>query len=261
MNVDAIGLPVSAFVGVVYGLGEHFQVFNTPISKYRSPKLRQLFGTIDARTGMIALYSVALLFMLIFIYFETFGATANKIGAGLFVLHFCKRVVECAVVHIYSAPLDTFTVVYLATSYVVIAAAFAYDTSVSSSHNESLGAQSWWCSIPIFLVGQIVNGYHHWLLRQLRLRHSKKIEEGSDDQSAYVLPTGGLFGFVLHPHYLGEMISWAGTALAVNRGLVYGIVLFMFFMQTGRASAGKQWYKEKFGKDVSNRWALFPGIV
>jgi hypothetical protein len=82
----------------------------------------------------------------------------------------------------------------------------------------SLGAvvQHYWCNIytstdsgkqlsadqtllvvgfVVFTVGELINFYHHALFASLR---PKGAAAGS-----YVIPSGGLFGFLVCPHYFG----------------------------------------------------------
>ena len=56
--------------------------------------------------------------------------------------------------------------------------------------------------VALFLLGITGNFYHHCLLSRLR---------GKDDKG-YKIPKGGLFRFVICPHYLFEIIEFVGVA-------------------------------------------------
>merc|ERR1711941_63911 len=100
-----------------------------------------------------------------------------------------------------------------------------------------------WIGLASWVVGESINGWHHWILASLRkpappktngddLKEPLKGGSGNGTKE-YVLPTGGLFALVLYPHFLGEMLSFTGMALIVNRGAVWGLIVFSNLMQCG----------------------------
>ena len=58
-----------------------------------------------------------------------------------------------------------------------------------------------------------INGYHHSVLAGMRTRLGKA------GKKAYVLPSAGLFRFVVCPHYLGELVAWYGIS-TIGRGAI-----------------------------------------
>ena len=62
--------------------------------------------------------------------------------------------------------------------------------------------------ILLFVIGMGGNFYHHYLLSRLR----------KDGEKGYRIPHGGLFEFVVCPHYLFETIDFVGLALISQTG-------------------------------------------
>lgn len=60
----------------------------------------------------------------------------------------------------------------------------------------------------VFLGGNLLQFHSHWTLAALRSRLS-----GQD----YGLPRGGGFELVSCPHYLGEIVIYAGLVIALGR--------------------------------------------
>lgn len=250
MDFDRMLLLTFAGSGVAYGVMEHFQLFNTPMSKYRSEWLQQKAGLIDAHIAFVGLYAAA---PASFFCGCVFFGRPMLLGAALYVGHFIKRMWECAFVHIYSGSMDVATTVYLASCYVVIGQVFAY--SLASDGHPVGGDRSTLFWLVVWCTGEGINARHHWLLRSLR---SSK-EEGHREK--YSIPDHGLFSVALFPHYFGEMVAWTALAMLVNHDAIHGINLFMFFLQLGRSSAGRQWYINKFGAAaVSKKYNVIPGL-
>ena len=102
----------------------------------------------------------------------------------------------------------------------------------------------------IFLLGVILNMRSDNIL--LRLRQS--------GGRGYSIPRGGPFRYVSCPNYLGEIIEWAGWALAT-----WSLAGFAFFLYTTanlapRARSNHLWYRERFADYPVTRKALIPGI-
>eukprot|EP00252_Welwitschia_mirabilis_P005557 TRINITY_DN1601_c0_g1_i2.p1 TRINITY_DN1601_c0_g1~~TRINITY_DN1601_c0_g1_i2.p1 ORF type:complete len:333 (+),score=19.61 TRINITY_DN1601_c0_g1_i2:66-1064(+) len=103
----------------------------------------------------------------------------------------------------------------------------------------------------LYLVGLAGNFYHHSLLAGLR-------KEG---QKQYVMPRGGLFDFVVCPHYLFEVIEWFGVACISQT--VYGFVSAFntFCYLSGRSLSTRKWYLSKFSDFPAERKAILPFIL
>ena len=105
--------------------------------------------------------------------------------------------------------------------------------------------------LAIFLAGMTLNIRSDNIL--LKLRNS--------ENPGYAIPRGGAYRYVSCPNYLGEVIEWAGWALAT-----WSLAGFAFFLYTAanlapRALSHHQWYKARFPDYPPNRKALVPGIL
>ena len=86
----------------------------------------------------------------------------------------------------------------------------------------------------------------------LRLRKSNDAE--------YSIPQGGAFRYVSCPNYLGEIIEWAGWAIAT-----WSLAGFAFFIYAAanlapRARSNHAWYRQRFSDYPAERRALIPGM-
>ncbi|XP_026439824.1 3-oxo-5-alpha-steroid 4-dehydrogenase 1-like [Papaver somniferum] len=90
--------------------------------------------------------------------------------------------------------------------------------------------------VVLFLMGIVGNFYHHCILSKLR--------ENSD--TGYKIPKGGLFGLVICPHYLFEILTFVGISV-ISQSL-YPILYTVGtgFYLTGRSYATRKWYTSKF---------------
>ena len=114
-----------------------------------------------------------------------------------------------------------------------------------------------WLTDPRFLVGAVIfvsgmalNIHSDNIL--LRLRKS--------DNAGYSVPEGGAFRYVSCPNYLGEIIEWAGWAVAM-----WSPAGFAFFIYTAanlmpRARSNHAWYRARFPDYPVHRKALIPGV-
>ncbi len=118
--------------------------------------------------------------------------------------------------------------------------------------------QTSWLLDPRFIVGALVfiGGY---VLNQ----HSDHVLIGlrRSGESTYKVPHGGAYRFISCPNYLGEMLEWAGWALAC-----WNLGALAFFVWTvanlaPRAIKTHRWYRDKFPDYPRERKALLPFIV
>jgi 3-oxo-5-alpha-steroid 4-dehydrogenase 1 len=114
-----------------------------------------------------------------------------------------------------------------------------------------------WLLTPQFIIGTVlfVAGFfiNRWAddsLRDLR----------KPGESGYKIPEGGLYRWISCPNYFGEMLTWAGWAVATWSlpGLAFAV--FTIANLAPRARAHHLWYKRHFADYPPKRKALVPAI-
>lgn len=103
----------------------------------------------------------------------------------------------------------------------------------------------------VFWIGFAIHAHADHVIRGLR---------GPGDHD-YGIPEGGLFRWVSSPHYLGEIIQWAGWALLTWSLAGLAFALFTFCNLAPRALSNHRWYRERFEDYPAARRALLPGIL
>ena len=103
----------------------------------------------------------------------------------------------------------------------------------------------------IWALGWGINMHSDALLRRLR----------APGESGYKIPRGGLFEWVSGANYLGEVVEWAGYALASWRLAPLAFALFTLANTGPRAYQHHQWYLNKFKEEYpKHRRALIPFV-
>lgn len=163
--------------------------------------------------------------------------------------HFTKRDLECLFVHKFSGNINVDSLIFISLSYgTVIAALLATQIASAGLTAPSLDLKT--VGLVTFLVGITGNGYHHWLLANLRKEGDKR----------YVVPQGGLFGLLVCPHYVFEMIIFVGIAFMSQTVIGWSIVVLVVCYLTGRSISSKQWYLKKVDGFPKERSVLIPGV-
>ncbi|KAH7536869.1 hypothetical protein FEM48_Zijuj03G0031900 [Ziziphus jujuba var. spinosa] len=101
------------------------------------------------------------------------------------------------------------------------------------------------------LEGIAGNFYHHILLAHLRKKGEKE----------YKIPKGGLFGLVICPHCLFEIIGFVGFFLISRTLHAFFIAIGISFYLMGRSYATRRWYISKFENFPKDGKALIPSIL
>ncbi|KAG0595604.1 hypothetical protein M758_UG180800 [Ceratodon purpureus] len=163
--------------------------------------------------------------------------------------HFTKRDLECLFVHKFSGYTNLGSLIFISGAYATITGVLIMMQVLSTG----LAAPSLdlkWVGFAIYLVGVLGNGYHHWLLARLRKEGDKK----------YVVPQGGLFGVLVCPHYVFEIITFAGIAFMCQTVVGWSVLSLVFLYLTGRSITSKQWYFKKVDGFPRERSVLIPGV-
>ncbi|RDL37768.1 putative steroid 5 alpha-reductase [Venustampulla echinocandica] len=136
----------------------------------------------------------------------------NKAMAGLFTIHYINRAILGPLLAPSMSPIHP----------LVWIAALAFQLTNGLSIGGYLGgygptASSSWhlahsrigLGLLVWTLGLAGNIYHDEVLRQIR-RPSQSNKKNPNVHKVYKIPTGGLFKYVLYPHYLCEWIEWLG---------------------------------------------------
>ena len=114
-----------------------------------------------------------------------------------------------------------------------------------------LGDPRFLAGLLVFLGGFALNLHSDNILLRLR----------KPGGSGYSIPQGGAFRYVSCPNYLGELLEWAGWALATWS--LGGLAFFAYAVANllPRALSHHRWYREKFEDYPARRRALIPGML
>jgi len=125
--------------------------------------------------------------------------------------------------------------------------------------------------IAIWSVGLLGNFYYEsrlWSMRKEKAAQQAEKDKGKPGngktEKVYVLPSGGLFDYVLYPHYLCEWIEWTGYWVVGGwrcpPARQFAINSISNMMPS--TLRGRRWYVGKFGKEkVGSRKAVIPGLI
>jgi protein-S-isoprenylcysteine O-methyltransferase Ste14 len=115
-----------------------------------------------------------------------------------------------------------------------------------------------WLTTPWFLVGaamffggMAINWYADTVLIRLR----------APGETGYRIPYGGPYRLVSCPNYMGEMLEWAGWAVATAS--LAGASFFVFTVANllPRALAHHRWYRRTFADYPPERAAVIPYLL
>jgi hypothetical protein len=202
---------------------------------------------ISGKWGMFILYFTPI----IALYFSSknYLATANLIQSVVFAsvfIHFAKRVLESLFLHRYSGTIGLFTTLLIASFYSLASFLIGY------LNQHPLPSPDLWfyLGFVFYIIGILGNFYHHKILADLR--------KNSLD---YFIPKGGLFDYVVCPHYLFEIFTWLGIFLFSRHLATLLVLLFIIAYLSARSIRTLQWYRERFTKFPKNRKGMIPFIL
>lgn len=102
--------------------------------------------------------------------------------------------------------------------------------------------------LALFATGMAVNLHADHVLRTLR----------RPGETGYLVPQGGLYGWVSSPNYLGEILEWVGFALAAQTLAGWAFAAFTVANLAPRALSNHRWYRARFPDYPARRRALIP---
>ncbi|MBA0716142.1 hypothetical protein Golax_015001 [Gossypium laxum] len=163
-------------------------------------------------------------------------------------IHFFKRVLESCFLHKYSGEMGLDTMTVILSSYFISSALVIFNQHLTVGLPEPpIDLTN--PGILLFSIGIIGNFYHHYLLSKLRSQGPNK---------EYKIPKGGLFGFVICPHYLFEVLVFWGFAFISQTLFSFAYAMGTTFYLLGRSSATRKWYLSKFEDFPMNVKAMIP---
>ncbi len=118
-------------------------------------------------------------------------------------------------------------------------------------------AQGWFADprcvagVALFLLGWGINLHADTVLIRLR----------APGETGYKIPVGGLYRYVTCPNYFGEILEWAGWAIATWSLPGLAFALYTVANLAPRALTHHAWYREEFPDYPPERKALVPFVV
>ncbi|XP_004516218.1 uncharacterized protein [Cicer arietinum] len=250
-SIFVIAMSVISFVALAnYGLSEvrgkhlnYSKFWNVNNSNNNSKKHIKF----SSKVGMLLLYSPAFLAATAsFWIFPNEGFRTTILRCAL-TLHYFKRVFESLFVHKYSASMLLESAIPITLSYLMSTITMIYGQHLTLDLPEP-PINLLYPGLVLFLIGIIGNFYHHYLLSKLRGKGEKE----------YKIPKGGLFGIVICPHYLFEIIEFYGLSFISQTLYGFSFTIGTTFYLLGRSYATRNWYISKFDDFPKNVKAVIP---
>lgn len=246
--ISGVTLLFVGYLGISELMGKHlnyskfWNVQNSPSTYVKKVK-------ISSRTGMLLLYSPAAIAGLSSFLISPNGGVRYLMVKAAVSIHFSKRVFETLFVHKYSGAMMLDSAILISSSYLFAASGMIYIQSMTVGFAEpSIDLK--YLGLLVFIIGTSGNFYHHYLLANLR----------SKNETGYKIPTGGLFGFVICPHYLFEIIALFGISLMAQTLFAFSVSIGSAIYLAGRSHVTRKWYLSKFEDFPKNVKALIPFV-
>lgn len=252
------GLSVSTLAVISFlGLSEVFGIHlgYSKFFKSTSPKRVQ----VSSRIGMLLCYTPSFLAALasLLLLFPHHNDVRFLLLSLALTLHYFKRNFEVLFIHKYSGGMAIDSAILISLSYFSSTANLIYfhyklyPTLQDDIHPPIIDMK--YTGVVLFLVGICGNFYHHFLLSQLRKKGDKK-------EKSYKIPKGGLFGLVICPHYLFEIIVFVGISFISQTLYAFCFTIGTIFYLMGRSSVTRKWYLSKFEDFPKDVRALIPFV-
>lgn len=247
INTGLCGLDIAFFV-MVY-VNEYLGKFQLSYSKF-APE-----GNINPHFGWSLCYALPAVSQIVFWYFAGMPRSAFHLVALLtYVGHFVKRVLEALFIHKYSKKWSALPAIQISLFYTLGSAVQHYWCNLYTDEHLAAKLSSDHLALIVgmvlYFIGELLNGYHHYILASLRPAGSW----------AYSIPQAGLFRFVVCPHYTFELVAWFGMAVVCQHLGIYLAWMVMVCYLAGRSHQTQQWYQKKIEDFPKDRNNLFPGI-
>ncbi|KAE8717897.1 putative Double-stranded-RNA-binding protein 4 [Hibiscus syriacus] len=218
-------------------------------SKFSNAAASSISSKVPSRVGMFFLYTPAFLAGVASFWLFPDGDLRFLLLKSAITIHFFKRVFEVAFIHKYSGEMGIDSMIIISVSYFFLSFSLIYTQLLTLGLPEpSIDLKN--PGIALFLIGISGNFYHHYLLSKLR-------EEGG---KGYKIPRGGLFGMVICPHYLFEILGLLGISLISQTLYSLSATLGSAFYLVCRSYVTRRWYISKFEDFPKEVKALIPYV-
>ncbi|CAJ1953144.1 unnamed protein product [Sphenostylis stenocarpa] len=204
---------------------------------------------LSSKAGMLLLYTPAFLAGLASFWIFPHEGLRSTLLQSAVTLHFFKRVFEVLFIHKYSGGMALDSAIPITLSYFLSAATMTYAQHLTQGLPEP-PINLLYPGIVMFVVGIIGNFYHHCLLSNLREKGEKE----------YKIPKGGLFEFVICPHYLSEIIQFYGISFISQTLYTLCFTVGTTFYLLGRSYSTRKWYLSKFEDFPKDVKAIIPFV-
>ncbi|KAK3228594.1 hypothetical protein Dsin_000475 [Dipteronia sinensis] len=201
----------------------------------------------SSRSGMLFIYTPSFLAGLASFWLFPHQNLRFLLLVSALTIHYFKRILEVIFIHKYSGSVMVDSGIVISLSYLISTSIMIYSQYLSQGLGEpSIDLK--YLGIFLFLLGISGNFYHHYLLSKMR----------KDGEREYKIPKGGLFDFVVCPHYLFEILGFVGISF-ISQNLyalscAIGVVLYL----TGRSYVTRKWYLSKFEDFPKHVKAIYP---
>ncbi|KAJ9545949.1 hypothetical protein OSB04_025656 [Centaurea solstitialis] len=239
----------TAYLGVSEIIGNHLQYSKFTSSDSDNKKPQGI--KVSSRTGMLILYTPAFLAgVASFFIFPAAGGDLRFVLLKFAVtFHFFKRDMEVLFVHKYSGGMVLGSVILISIFY------FSAAIGLIVVHYLSLGLQEpsidlKYIGLIVFILGIFGNFYHHSLLSKLRKTNEK----------GYKIPQGGLFNYVICPHYLFEILIFVGISFISQTPLAFACTFGDSLYLIARSYETRKWYVNKFEDFPKNIKCVIPYV-
>ncbi|CAN6992957.1 hypothetical protein Bca4012_047962 [Brassica carinata] len=218
-----------------------------------SSSQKQRFGSISSRTGMLCLYTPAFLGASASFFLSPSQNLRFLLLKSALSIHFFKRIFEVLFIHKYSGEMASDAAFTISSGYFSSAALVLYSQSFALGLPDP-GLDLKFYGILMFVVGIVGNMYHHVLLAKLRK------EGDGGGKKEYKIPKGGLFGEVICPHYMFEILVFWGFFMISQTIYSLSLAMSTTFYLMGRSYATRRWYLSKFDDFPKRIKALIPFV-
>ncbi|XP_026424782.1 steroid 5-alpha-reductase DET2-like [Papaver somniferum] len=247
-SICSITLVSSFIAGISESKGN-----NLPYSKLgntnsgQKSKKESIF--LSNRIGMLIVYTPALLASAISFWVYPNHDFRFLLVTSALALHFFKRDFEVLFVHKYSGMMMLDSAITISLGFFMSTVSMIYNQHLMQGiPDPKIDLKP--IEIVVYLGSIIGNFYHRYLLSKLRQDNDKK----------YKIPKGGLFGCVICPHYMFEILVFVGISLMSRTIYQFCFTLGTICYLTGRSIATRKWYLSKFPNFPRHIKALVPFV-